>query len=424
MGKTEPWSRGVARVVVVVGLAVALLSGGAVPLGAASGDGGAPPTLLAQFIDQAEKIDKGEVTIAVVRAADRGYDLGQILEGVFAGALDADGTITEDGDPVAPSQPSAGVITGNAAASGGPGRARGPRVRAADDVTLPDLEQGLKQSQRQLDKDGTLPRIADDHATTPDVAMMLVILALANEGYSIEQIIVDGIMAKGINVTPFGREGAVVIRDQPGGKGDVVKPEFATAPATGDSDADAISNFLDGVVDAVSGEDPLAVTDNSFKREYTLTIEVEIVDADSTLRIEGKANAGAAKAYEDAGIVAGRGTGTFTGEGQCWAEAGTDTAKHAYTLSAPVRLGILGRPSDVRGRVRLGTEVTPSSSVRVRAADDALCLDLVREGANQVLSLVEIPVVEVRWKNGASASEEGATSYGAAVTVKVSVRKI
>jgi hypothetical protein len=281
----------------------------------------------------------------------------------------------------------------------------------------------VKRTQRGLAPD-SLGRIADGYGTTTDVAAMLVILALANEGYSIEQIIVDGIMARGIDAPLFA---PAVIRDRPGGKGDVVTPEFAEAPAGVNSDdagdGDAIAGFLDGVLDAVTGEDPLAVDDNSFARQYTLTIEVEVADDGATLRMEGKANAGAAKGFEDSGIVAGRGAGTFSGEAAC--RTPTDPNPYPYALSAPVRLGVLGRPSDTDDRSKqLGNEVAPTSRVRVQADGDTLCLDIVRESADAVPMLLEIPVVTVRWKNGASATEEGTTSSGLPVTVRVSVRKI
>lgn len=362
-----------------------------------------------------------DATVAVLRAYDRGYDVFQILEeGVFEGGLAPDGTVTdEDGVAVAPSGTPSGLIAENGSAtSSGPvgGRVRSFGPMSGEEIGLDALERGVKKTTKRLDKKNDLGARADDYDTSLDIFMMLTVIVLMNKGYSPEQIIIDGHIENGIDLMSF------TIRDA---EGKVLRPDGVEPQAEDPETNPTYEKLFDDVSDAVLGEDPLAAADDRFKRQYTLTTEVDFSGDGGTGSIEGKANIGARKGEE--GALSGRGTGTFTAKGACSVgEDGSglfDTTQYPYALSGPLRIGIAGRVS--KGNATLNIGVAATSSVQVDAEGDAFCLEIVRDTADITLQVISIPDVTVRLRDGATANADNQdTGHPFTVGVAVRVKKI
>jgi hypothetical protein len=244
---------------------------------------------------------------------------------------------------------------------------------------------------------------------------MLVVLLLVNEGYSIEQIVLDGIMARGIDILPF--DGRVVIHD-----GDrILQPAGVDPVASGDEDdAAGVSSLMDGIFDAVSGEDPLAAADGSYKRQYTLVLDVDIADPNGVEgMIRGTANFGERKGGRERDRLSGRGTGTYSSRAEC-SLSDLDTTKYPWSASAPLELGVAGV---VDGTAVLSIAMRPSSAVKVTAEGESLCLSVVRDTADAALAAIKLPNVEVELEDGARATAT-TTAGTLTIDVAVSVREI
>lgn len=371
-------------------------------------------SLVQQLIVAADESLEGDATVAVLRAYDRGYDLLQIIEAVFESLLAADGAITdEDRVAVAPTQKPAGLIAGDGAAAGtgGPvgGRTRPSGPTSGEEIGLDALERGVQKASKRLNTKNDLAARADDYDTSLDIVTMLTVIVLIDEGYSPEQIIIDGFIENGISIDVQG----VKIRDA---KGKVLRPDGVEPSGADEEETAAVASLVDNLFDAISGEDPLAAADDSFKRQYTLTIEVDITgDEGMSGSIEAKANIGARKGEK--GALSGRGTGTFTANGSC-SLSQFDTTKYPYTLSAPLRIGVSGRDSDGKATLNIGFAAT--SSVKVDAGQ-SFCLGVVRDTADVSLQVISIPNVTVRLRDGAQGNADNQDA-GQPFTVGIAVQ--
>ncbi len=379
-------------------------------------------SLVEQVITAADTSLGDEATVAVLRAADRGYDLLQIIEGLLESFVAADGTITDDeGAVVTPTLAPAGVIADNdspvaAGPAGGASRTAGGSPISGEQIGIRLLERGVGKTSAKLDKKEDLGERAAEYDTSADVFTMLTVLVLIDSGYSIEQIIVDGFMAQAVDI---GFDGRIAILDD---EGRVLRPD-GDEPAFGDDveTANAVNTFIDDVSDAISGEDPLASGDDSFKRQYTMTVDIDITDSEGfNGTIEGKVNFGARKG--EPGKLSGRGTGAFNGSGAC-SLSDLNTTKYPYKVSVPLRIGVAGASSGATATLEFGFAAT--ASARVDAEGDSICLDVVRDTADSYTQLISVPGVEVRLRDGATANADNQNASQAfTVGVAVSIKEI
>ena len=392
------------------------------PTAASAQDDGsdAPPgSLVQQLITAAEESLGDRSTVAVVRAADRGYDLLQVIEGLMASSVAVDGNITDDdGALLPPTLAPSGVIAENGGAGPAGGAARTASA-SGEQIGIDLLENGVQKTSKRLDTKDDLGERAERYDASLDVFTMLAVLVVIDSGYTIEQVILDGIMENGFDID---LDGSIVILD---GKGRVLPPG-GDEPSLGDDaeSARAVDQLMDDVADAVAGEDPLAVTDGSFKRQYTLTVEAEFTDDEGgTGTVKGKLNLGELK---DLGKrVAGRGTGRllFDNKVGCSLSEG-DTTSYPYSVRAPVRLAVFGN-GEPGGQAKLELAVAGTGPAKVTGDESALCIEVVRDTADFYAQLISFPAFTVRLRDGATATADNKSSDEPfAVSVTASVKEI
>ncbi len=382
-------------------------------------------SLVEQVITAADTSLGDEATVAVLRAADRGYDLLQIIEGLLESFVAADGTITDDGGAVVtPTLAPAGVIADNdspgaAGPAGGASRIAGGSGISGEQIAIRLLERGVGKTSAKLEKKDDLGERAAEYDTSVDVFTALAVLVLLDSAYSIEQIVLDGIMAQRIDV---GFDGSVVILDDEGG---VLRPD-GDEPSFGDDveTATAVNTFIDNLTDAITGEDPLTASDGRFKRQYTLTVDVGFSDEEgSTGTIKANVNFGEIKDTE--GHFAGRGTGTLFVDNQVGCSLSElNTTKYPYKIQVPVRVGVFasGKPG---GKVTLQFGLEATAAAKVTAAGDSICLDVVRDTADVYAQFITLPNVPVQLRDGATAkTDTKAQDLPIDITLAVQIKEI
>lgn len=193
-----------------------------------------PKTVAETVIDLVGEAWREDPALVAMRARDKGYDLTETLDAMSDGDLASDGTITDEGRPVVPAGPPTGVL-----------------ARVGED----EVSEALARNQRTVTK----PKVVDPPAEYLDNGAfdLVLILALMAEGYTLEQIIVDGIMANGVR--PAGPFGRVVIVDE---DDEVVRPDLAPV-----EDA-SVEGIIRDMTALVQGGNPL---DPEFKRSYKAT---------------------------------------------------------------------------------------------------------------------------------------------------------
>ena len=389
-------------------LAVVLVA--AVGLAPAGAQGDEPQGSLVQQILVAAEASLGdEGAVAVVHAYDRGYDLLQIVEAMFEGLVAADGTITDDeGAPLAPFRAPSGLIEGDgSSATTGGFAGEGPSGEA---FALALLERGITTTTKTLDKKVDIEQRAE-RADVSEVSLftMLAVMFLAGDGYSPEQIIVDGLLADGIRfASPV--SGLVIVDE----KGKKIRPAGVEQSPEREEAGDQIDGFLTDIVDTIGGIDPYTAARTSFTEEFVIEIEIAF-SGDSSLTLVGKGHLGPPKKRSVRGYVVGNGGGEVVGAGACSLSEG-DTGPHPYEVSGTVEFGFSGPVDNERASIRIA-----QTNVDIRVAgDDSLCVDVVRDTAGFLESLTFGPV-EVRLRGGATGSSE--TTIGedpVTTTVKLS----
>jgi hypothetical protein len=159
------------------------------------------------------------------------------------------------------------------------------------------------------------------------------------------------------------------------------------------------------------------VSDESFKRQFTLTIDVAIVGDGSTGTIKGKANLGDRKGHVD--LLVGRGTGSLSVEGAC-SLSEFDTNPYPYTIDVPLRFGIAGGLDGDEATLNFG--ILATSAAKVTAEGDSFCIQVIRDLADAYPQFIQIPDVIVRLRDGATAKASGqdaAAEFTADLTVSV-----
>jgi len=381
---------------------VAALAMFGAPAAAARDSGGDEPSssLIEQATRAASRSLGAAAPVAILRAQDRGYDVLQVIEAVLAERLDVDGSINdEDGAPVAPFRAAAGQIEGDPSSDATSGEA----------VGLAALERGVDRTTARLDKRvGLEARAERVGASEPSILTGLATIALLNDGYSPEQIIVDGVMGRGITVrNPV--DGPVIVD----GRGKVQKPDGVEESPEHEESAAAIDSFVTDVVDLIGGVDPHTAATEPFRAQFEVKIDVQIDGADgASYSIVGKGRIGTPADKSLRTFAIGKGDGELVGTGACSIGSGE---KHPYEVSGDLVLGMSGPRKD--GTVDLRIGVTKANLAT--EGDESGCVDIVRE-TSDAIELVTYGPIEVELRDGATAS---ATSpfFDATATTTVKV---
>lgn len=371
---------GLAVLVGIVAVALTLAPGPAFAAGDQAGG-----SLVQQMMVAADDSLGEQAPVAVTRAYDRGHDALQILESLLDQEVRADGTITEDGSPVEPFREPSGVIAGNGTPT------------SAEDIALDALERGIQKSTKKLDKQHDLTARAKSAGVDDlDLFTMMMVLGAMAEGYSPEQIIVDGLMAGGMRVS-FGGVGGVQIVDE---HGKPIKPDGVEVTEEHEESESVLDTFVLDVLDTIGGLDPRSAADLDYVHNFAVDVTIDAGDPGSSFTVTAKGGVGppedrrVRRANQDA--VVGRARGSITGSGAC--SVGSGGTKHPWKIDGPVVLGISGRSvgRDLQLRIAF-TEVNASVT-----GDSGTCVDLMRD-ISAGLELVSFPSVQV------PAARDGAT---------------
>lgn len=389
---------GLAVLVGIVAVALTLAPGPAFAAGDQAGG-----SLVQQMMAAADSSLGEQAPVAVTRAYDRGHDALQILESLLDQEVRADGTITEDGSPVEPFREPSGVIAGNGAPT------------SAEDIALDALERGIQKSTKKFDKKHDLTARAKSAGVDDlDLFTMMMVLGAMAEGYSPEQIIVDGLMAGGMRVS-FGGVGGVQIVDE---HGKPIKPDGVEVTEEHEESEDLLETFVLDVLDTIGGIDPRSARDMDYVHNFAVDVTITAGDPGSSFTVTGNGGVGppedkrVRKANQDA--VVGRARGSITASGAC--SIGSGGTKHPWKIDGPVVLGISGRSvgRDLQLRIAF-TEVNASVT-----GDSGTCVDLMRD-YSAGLELVSFPSVQVPARDGATGTLQTALSGDPVdVTVKLS----
>jgi hypothetical protein len=228
----------------------------ATPAAAGSGSDAKVESTAEMFIGLVREAWDEDPSLVALRARDQGYDLEQTLEAVGdeEQELVADGTITKKGLPVAPAGPAAGVLEDEGEDA----------VLDAIDETgkLLAKKKSLEPPKEYLD-DGTF--------------VLIILLGLMAEGYTNEQIIVDGLLAGGIDAKLYA---PIRIVDE---KGRVIEP--------GDQPVEEpyVENVIADMVTIVEGYDP---QDPRYEAEYDVKYTATLVMADATAKVTAQGTLG------------------------------------------------------------------------------------------------------------------------------------
>ena len=373
-----PW-----RAIAILTSALVLLSG---PTALALGAGGrdeASGSLVAQALQAADRSLGAAAPVAILRAEDRGYDVVQVLEAILDERLADDGSITdEDGAAVAPFRGPSGLIEGDVSAASG------------EAIGIALLERGIDKATARLDKKVDLERRAE-RAGVPDEALFtgLAVIALMNDGYSPEQIIVDGLIERGITLkNPT--DGPVIVDN----RGTALRPDGVEESPEHQESAAAIDSFVADVVDVIGGVDPHTAAKTAFSANSEVEIEIAVAidDGAASFTIAGKARLGTPHDKSLRAFMIGSGDGEFVGAGACSVGGGE---RDPYEIAGNVVFGLSGPVHE--GRVSLRIGITEANLTVT--GDDSLCVDIVRDPGNIVEATTYGPV-EIRLRDGATAS--------------------
>jgi hypothetical protein len=360
-------------------------------------------SLVRQVVTAADDSLGVDAAVAVVRSYDRGYDVLQIIEALFEGFVADDGTITDDdGASLAPFREPTNLIEENGTTSVRLVALDGAVVTgpapSGEAIALDVLERGIQKTTKRLDKRLDLDARAERVGASEDSLMtMLAALFLMSEGYSPDQIIIDGFAAGGIQWA--GPSAGLVLVDE---KGKRIKPDGVEESPEHEEAAEQIDGLEQEILEAVGGLDVHTAATTSFKTMFLVKVEI-ILGEDTVVTISGKGRLGRPNDRGLRGVLVGHGTGKVSGGGACSVE-GLE-APHPYELDGNVDLGFSG--SIDQGSTRLHVGVT-QANVSV-SGDDSLCVDIVRD-TSDILELLTLPLVELRLRDGAV--DTGRSSYG------------
>lgn len=386
------------------------------------GGGESSGSLAQQVLAAADDALGADAAVAVVRAYDRGYDLLQIIEALFDGFVADDGTTTDDeGVSLAPFREPTNVIEENATT-----RVRLVAVDGAliagpegsgETIALDVLERGIQKTTKRLDKKFDLEGRAERSGVSDaSLLTMLDVFLLIEQGYSPEQVIVDGFAAGGIKGVP-GPPGALLVDEH----GKRIKPDGVEESPEHEEAAEQLESFAGDILDAVAGIDPFSAADLPFKPQLDVEIEI-VLTSDANETIVGKGRIGFPRKKSQRGYVIGNGKGELTGAGACSLSEGGiagDANSHPWEVSGNLQLGFSGVIDDSTDPATAAIRIALINFSPTVTGDDSLCVDVVRDTAGAVATQTFGPV-RVRLRKGAEATSES-TFGDAAVTTKVTL---
>jgi len=356
-----------------------------------------------QVLRAADESLGGDAVVAVVRAYDRGYDLLQILEGVFDGRVAAGGTITDDeGAPVEPFRPPSGLIEGDGSATTG---GFGPEPTSGEAIGIDVLERGIGKATKRIDKKVDLDARSERIGASEDsLFTMLAIFVLMADGYTPEQLIFDGFVAGGIRLVGPGVD--FVILDE---KGDEIPPAGVEPSPDQEEESGTIDTFIADALDVVGGVDPSTAAETPFKAQFDVKVQVAI-GGDALTEINGTGRLGTPKQRSLKGFVVGTGKGELTTDAACSLSEG-DTGPHPYQVSGPVQFGFSGPVDDDQVTLRVANV---SADLQV-TGDDSLCVGVVRDTL-VLFETLSLGTVELELRRGARASAESTLEDATVIT--------
>lgn len=383
---------------------IALLAVGAPGALAQTDDAGEGGSLPQQALLAADESLGGDAAVAVLRAYDRGYDLLQIIEAMFEGLVAADGTIAdEDGVPIEPFRPPSSLIEGDTGASVTGGFGGDPISGEAIAISL--LERGLDRTTKRIDKKVDLDVRAERvGASESSLFTMLTLFVLMADGYTPEQLILDGIIGGGVRLVGPGLNFVIVDEND-----EVIRPAGVEPSPEQEEAADTIDTFIADAIDVVAGLDPHAAADTPFKAQFDVKVEVSIA-GDAPTEIVGTGRLGTPKQRALKGFVVGKGQGELTTSAECSLSEG-DTGPHPYEVSGPVQFGFSGSVDD--GEVSLRA-ANVSADLQV-SGDDSICIDVVRDTLG-LFATLSLGTVELELRRGERATAES-TLFGDATII-------
>lgn len=409
--------QGLVGIVTVCALALAPTAAMAQADGDESASGGGS-SLAARLLTVADTSLGEDATIAVLRAFDRGYEVLQVVEAMFEGLLAPDGTIAdEDGAVTEPNLSPSNLIEGDGAstgsiASGFSGGAGG----SAEQIAVRALEAGVARTTKKIDKQVDLEARADRaDVSSADLFTMLTVIALRAKGYSMEQILVDGFAAEGIELDGIGF--IPVIVDE---KGKVLRPDGVEASPDTEEQAGSIDQLESDIVDLVGGVDPATAAGEAITKEFTVKLEITVgVDDDAPFGIAATGKLGDPKSGSDQfeGWVLGTAGGHVDGDGRCTIGDFVDESV-GWTITGPVDLGIAGRVDGKTASVKAGV-VRSILDVSVEN-EDTICGDLILDTAEAAVSAVTVGPFDLKLEKGATADASGTvlgTRYEATISL-------
>lgn len=322
--------------VLLASCAVALLPSGSAL--AQSDDGSSSTASIAtQLVLAADESLGADATVAVLLAYDSGYEVLQIVEAIAAGLLAPDGTVTEDdGVQVPPFRAPSGAIAFADAAARSAGVAGGFSVAggAGEQIALDVLERGIAKTTTRIDKKVDLEARAERvGASNEDVFTAMLTIALMAEGYSPEQIILDGFAAGGIRITSTAGSGVQLVDEN----GKRLRPDGVEESPEAEEQAATVELLADSIIDLVAGFDPSLAANEPLDRatDELVTVEIDVSDADGdAIFIEARGTLGKPKDSSLGAFLIGRVEGELTATGEC--------SDVPYEVSGPVVLGLSG----------------------------------------------------------------------------------
>lgn len=378
-----------------------------------SGGGG---SLAAQLLSAADESLGEDATIAVLRALDRGYEVLQIAEAMFEGLLAVDGTISdEDGAAVEPNLAPSNLIEGDGPPTGA--SASGFNAGAGtspEQIGLKALETGIAKTTARIDEQVDLEaRAQRAGASDEELFVMLTVLALAMKGYTVDQIIHDGVLAGEIHVGGPGF-GPVILDE----KDEILRPGGVERSPDAEEQAGSIEQLESDIVDLVGGVDPRDAADESFKRLFDVRLEIVVTDESTDYTITAKGAIGEAKAEDLDGAVVGEAGGHIDGGGTCSIGDFVDE-QVPYSLTGPVDLGLAGRSDGKHVSLKAGI-VDAILDVEVEG-NDTICGDLVQDTTEPAVELITVGPFDVKLEKGATATATGPifdATYEATITLR------
>lgn len=346
-------------------------------------------------------------TVAVLRAYDRGYELLQIFQAIYDGGLAADGSIVDaDGVAVAPFREPSGVIEGDGssvAVAGALAIGFGGGPATGEDIAIEALETGIAKTTKRIDKKVDLEERAERAgASDEDIFTMLAVMVLMDQGYSPEQIIVDGIVAGGIRF--LGIEKGLAIVDEEGKR---IRPDGVEVSEDTEEAAGQLDSFSGEIVDAIGGIDPRTGAGTDFASNFVIELEISAIASDSSITIVGSGQLGQPKDRSLRGFVVGNGDGEVVGHATC--------SDRPVNYSGSAEFGFSGPVTDERATIRIAIVDT------TLAGDDTSGCFGDLDDVEQVLESQTYGPLKVRLRDGATATAD--SSFGdSAVTTTVTIR--